>query len=213
MNDDDDDDVNGTTVSLIDCGIKSLTSLTLQPRLVSLNLHSNAITKIENLAHLQNLVHLDLSSNRIAKITGLQALVSLRALNLTCNLLVSIENLSGLKKLAHLNLAYNKLQYVHGLGDLWGNEYGLETLLLASNYLSSTEEVTYYLSGLTRLKHVTLVENEFLRHSDYRSYLFKHMRSLISVDGKDRASRPVKPSGCTPTAFLEVNENFIELKR
>ena len=180
-----------STLSMIDCGIKSLRDIAVKYNLTSVNLHSNFITKIENLIYLQSLAHLDLSSNRITKISGLNGLVSLKSLNLSCNALSSIENLDGLKQLTYMNLSYNKIQYVNGLNDLWGRDYHIETILLNSNFLSSIEEVSYYLSGLIRLKHISLNDNKFLKHVEYRPYLLTHLKNLVSLDGRDRANKKV----------------------
>lgn len=182
---------NNHSMSMIDCGIRSLLSLPVKPSLHSINLHSNQISKIENLIYLQHLVHLDLSSNRIAKIQGLEGLVSLGSLNLSCNQIQSIEGLDGLKQLVYLNLSYNRINQVGGLGGLWGSDYRLECLLLQSNFISSLEEISYFLSGLCRLKHLTLSENKFVRTCSYRDKLFASMKQLASIDGTDRLKNKV----------------------
>ena len=178
-----------TDLSMIDCGIKSIKDLNLKYNLKSINLHSNSINKIENLTYLQILVHLDLSSNKITKISGLQALTSLRTLNLSCNQIGTVENLDGLKKLEFLNLSYNKIQLITGLSDLWGSDYSLETLLLNSNYILSLEEISYYLNGLNYLKHISLNNNKF--NKDHRPFLFKNLKYLLSIDGRDRQNKTV----------------------
>ena len=180
------------SLSMIDCGIKSLKDIPLKVNLVSINLHSNLLAQIENLAFLQNLMHLDLSSNKINEINGLNSLVSLKTLNLSCNLIKTIENLDGLKHLKWLNLSFNRIQYTQGLNDLWGADYAIETILLHSNLISSLEEINYYLSGLKHIKHLTLYENKFLNNIDYRAYILNNVKSLLSIDGKDRANKTVK---------------------
>ena len=116
----------------------------------------------------------------------------MRSLNLACNRLEKLENLAGLRRLSHLNLAYNRIKNLSGLTDLWGVGYSLETLSLSANYLSSTDECTYYLSGLVKLKYLSLDGNEF--NKDYRSTLFGLIKGLISIDGKDRFNRAVEIS-------------------
>lgn len=202
-----------TNLSKIDCGIKSLNSLHLPAGLISLNLHSNLITRIERLSHLQRLTHLDLSSNQITKISGLQTLVSLRSLNLACNQLVNVENLGGLRHLSNLNLTYNKIRSIHGLADLWGTAYSLETLALAANYLSSLDECTYYLSGLVKLKHLTLNDNRFDESKDYRTVIFRMVKSLVSLDGQDSRNQIViNPNENNfLSEFSTSNSTFIEV--
>jgi leucine-rich repeat/coiled-coil domain-containing protein 1 len=177
-------------LSMIDCGIKSMRDIAMNINLISLNFHSNSITKIENLTFLQNLVHLDLSSNKIKSIDGLDGLVSLKTLNLSCNLITTIENLESLKSLVWLNISFNKINSAAGLADLWGNDFSLETLLLHANFLNSTEEIIYYLSGLKHLKHLTLNENKF--PGSYRPFILSKVKHLTSLDGRDRGNKAVK---------------------
>jgi hypothetical protein len=205
----DESDAASTSLSMIDCGIKSLRDIPVKYNLTSINLHSNLISKMENLIYLQNLAHLDLSSNRIVKIDGLSGLVSLKTLNLSCNLITSIENLDGLKQLTHLNLSYNKIQYVNGLNDLWGRDYHIETISLHSNFITSLEEVSYYLSGLVRLRHLTLSDNKFLKNVDYRMYILTNLKSLISLDAKDRFNKKVNYKASASAINNEFGE-FME---
>jgi hypothetical protein len=198
-----------TSLSMIDCGVKSLNDLPLKANLLSINLHSNFILKIENLSLLQFLTHLDLSSNKISHIQGLNGLVSLRSLNLSCNQITSIQNLDFLKNLTWLNLSFNRIQNTSGLNDVWGSDYSLETLLLHSNLISSLEEISYYLSGLKRLKHLTLYQNRLA--ANYKPLLMTSVKTLLSLDGKDKNNKPVKYDikQLTDPAFNEYKE-FIE---
>jgi len=197
---------NDTSLSMIDCGIRSLKEVPLKRSLVSINLHSNKIVKIENLVYLQSLIHLDLSSNQIKQIAGLNGLFSLKSLNLSCNFITSIENLTDLKHLTWLNLSYNKIQHLNGLSDLWGVDYSIETILLNGNFVNSIEETTYYLGGLKNLKHLNLSDNKFMKTVEYRPVLFSHIKSLVSVDGKDKLGKLFKiPAPVISNEFTEWN--------
>ena len=188
-------------LSLIDCGVKSMSELALRPGLRSLNLHSNQVARIDNLAKLHNLVHLDLSSNQIAHIAGLDALRSLHTLNLACNRLAAIDNLSALRHLRLLNLAYNQIEHLTGLSELWGDQYALHTLHLHANFLVSLEDSLFYLSGLARLQHLTMHDNKRLKITggggggDYRPLVFSNCKQLVSLDGRDKLNRPTKAAG------------------
>ena len=81
----------------IDAQINSLFDIHLDSGLISLNLHCNNISLIENLDKLKHLKHLDLSSNHIAKMRGLGGLMSLKTLNLACNELQVVEGLENLR--------------------------------------------------------------------------------------------------------------------
>ena len=95
------DDVVSTTfpkeICFIDAQLNSLFEFHLDPGLISINLHCNNISVIENLERLQHLKHLDLSSNHIARIQGLGGLKSLKTLNLSCNELQVVEGLENLR--------------------------------------------------------------------------------------------------------------------
>lgn len=95
------DDVVSTTfpkeVCYIDAQINSLFGVHLDSGLISINLHCNNISVIENLDRLQHLKHLDLSSNHITRIQGLGGLKSLKTLNLSCNELQVVEGLGNLR--------------------------------------------------------------------------------------------------------------------
>ena len=95
------DDVVSTTfpkeICFIDAQINSLFEFHLDPGLISINLHCNNISVIENLDRLQHLKHLDLSSNHITRIQGLGGLKSLKTLNLSCNELQIVEGLENLR--------------------------------------------------------------------------------------------------------------------
>ena len=84
-------------ICYIDAQINSLFDVHLHPGLISINLHCNNISEIENLDGLKNLKHLDLSSNRIKRIQGLNGLKSLVTLNLSCNELLIVEGLENLR--------------------------------------------------------------------------------------------------------------------
>lgn len=84
-------------ICFIDAKINSLFDVHLDSGLISLNLHCNNISVIENLDKLKHLKHLDLSSNHIAKMRGLGGLMSLKTLNLACNELQVVEGLENLR--------------------------------------------------------------------------------------------------------------------
>ena len=84
-------------ICYIDAQINSLFDVHLHPGLISINLHCNNISEIENLDRLKNLKHLDLSSNHIKRIQGLNGLKSLVTLNLSCNELMIVEGLENLR--------------------------------------------------------------------------------------------------------------------
>ncbi|EDO35299.1 predicted protein [Nematostella vectensis] len=177
----------------IDSQITSIKSLKLHSNLVTLNLHSNHISKIEGLQHLQNLRHLDLSSNQISHIEGLTSLGYLRVLNLSCNRIYLVEGLENLRKLTKLDLSYNFIENVSGLKDLHGNGYSLTTLYLHGNRIASLEHFISSVIGCISLKELTLQMygegNHVCNVSGYRDGVLSAMPGLAVLDGYDRTGR------------------------
>jgi hypothetical protein len=103
----------------------------------SLNLHSNAISRISGLQQLPSLAALNLSSNSIRAIEGLCGLVHLTSLNLASNCISELRGLAGLSRLAVLNVSYNTLTSIAGISDLHGSAGSLARLNLQHNQLAS----------------------------------------------------------------------------
>ncbi|XP_015774025.1 PREDICTED: leucine-rich repeat and coiled-coil domain-containing protein 1-like [Acropora digitifera] len=181
-------------ICFIDAQINSLFDVHLDSGLISLNLHCNNISVIENLDKLKHLKHLDLSSNHIAKMRGLGGLMSLKTLNLACNELQVVEGLENLRNLAKLDLSYNNINSISGLRKLHGPSFSLCTLYLQGNQLSSLDHVINSLNGCLSLKELTLSQygeaNPVCELPDYRSRLFTSLKSIQILDGLDHSGNP-----------------------
>ncbi|CAF0920868.1 unnamed protein product [Rotaria sordida] len=186
LNNNDQFNTKSTDLSLMAHGIRNIDEIPLHKNLLSINLHSNEIERINGLTGLNYLTHLDLSSNNITRIQGLEGLVSLDTLNLASNKIVIVEGLFALKKLSWLNLSYNKIEYLQGFQDLWGAEYNLAIIQMHGNQINSLDDVIKNMNGLSRLQHLTLRENPIAKKDAYRVTLFNRLRTLISLDGMDK---------------------------
>ncbi|XP_052817378.1 leucine-rich repeat and coiled-coil domain-containing protein 1-like [Mya arenaria] len=187
-------DHDSKDLCLIDCGISSLKDTPLPNDIVSLNLHSNYISRVECLRHLRLLKHLDLSANQISYIEGLDNLVNLTTLNLSCNLLKSVQGLTALRNLEKLNLSYNQLEDLTGLKPLSGPAYRLSHLDLHGNRLASPAHLAQCLCRLVHLTHLVLSldgsSNPVCHNSGYERELFSNLTQLHYLDGKDRLGNP-----------------------
>ncbi|CAF1447071.1 unnamed protein product [Adineta steineri] len=186
LNNNDQLNLKTTDLSLMAHGIRNIDEIPLHKNLLSINLHSNEIERINGLTGLNYLTHLDLSSNNIIRIQGLEGLVSLDTLNLASNKIVVVEGLFALKKLSWLNLSYNKIEYLQGFQDLWGPEYNLAIIQIHGNQIDSLDDIVKNLNGLSRLQHLTFRENPIAKKDAYRVTLFNRLRTLISLDGMDK---------------------------
>ncbi|MEE6463654.1 hypothetical protein FKM82_005996 [Ascaphus truei] len=180
-------DPSSRELSLMDKQVTSLSELSLNSFLYSLNLHCNQISKIEGLGHLCNLQHLDLSSNLITKIEGLNSLTCLHSLNLSCNKLTIVEGLEKLINLKKLNLSYNRLHDLTGLVALHGGNHKLSHLYLHSNCISDINHVLQSMVGLNYLLHLTLQQsgksNPVCNATGYRKIVLQSLPQLRALDG------------------------------
>ncbi|XP_050399126.1 leucine-rich repeat and coiled-coil domain-containing protein 1 isoform X2 [Patella vulgata] len=183
-------DLSSTELSLIDCGVSGLLDLPLQSHLLSLNLHSNYIQRLENLNRLTLLRHLDLSSNQITKIEGLDSLKSLRTLNLSCNLICVVEGLFQLRSLVKLNLSFNQIDDVSGFKFISGSGFKLAHIELHGNRIRSAVRFAHSLSQCSNLQDLVLSQegssNPVCHQTGYRSDLLSRLPQLKSLDGRDK---------------------------
>jgi len=107
-------------------------TLPILPKLHTLRLGSNFITKMENLGSVSNLVELNLGHNKIERIEGLSSLTSLEELELDFNQISIIEGLETLSRLKVLNLNCNTIEHLDNIKHL-----NLEELFIISNRISN----------------------------------------------------------------------------
>jgi hypothetical protein len=126
-------------------------------RLRSLNLHGNALARIDGLDALAGLAALNLSSNALTSLGGgLQQLAALTSLNLASNRLADVGGLGACMRLTALNLAYNDLADLQGLTQLYGAP--LERLDLQHNRISGLQALAV-LTGFGQLRQLRVAGN------------------------------------------------------
>ncbi|RNF20136.1 putative MYH7B protein [Trypanosoma conorhini] len=86
-------------------------------QLSSLNVHMNAISRLECLGHLRQLTELDVSANELRAVDedAFKGLRHLKRLNLSSNFLTVVNGFQHLPALAWLSLSFNELEDVRGL--------------------------------------------------------------------------------------------------
>lgn len=103
------------------------------PDIMYLNLHGNALRRVEGLGSCVHLRVLVLSFNEIQRMEGLSALRSLERLELGYNLIRRIEGLEGLSSLRHLELHNNLLFRLEDVHEVARHCPGLRQLDLRGN--------------------------------------------------------------------------------
>ena len=174
-------------------GVRSLRDLPVHRNLTAINLHCNAITRIENLELLRSLQHLDMSSNQIRRLEGLGSLVALRTLNVSCNGLQTVEGLGALKSLRKLDVSFNRITSLNGMREMRGCSYRLSVLVLHGNRIRTVDHVVECLSGCVGLRELTLVQdgkdNPVCRVVGYRKKILSGLEGLQLLDGVNRKGK------------------------
>ncbi|XP_059835206.1 leucine-rich repeat and coiled-coil domain-containing protein 1 isoform X1 [Hypanus sabinus] len=187
---------------LIDRAITSLLAVPLSPKIRTLNVHCNQISRIEGLGHLWQLQHLDLSSNQVTRIEGLETLVALRTLNLSCNLITKVEGLNGLINLTRLNLSYNRITDLSGFSHLHGIGHKLSLVDLHSNCISNLKHLLQCMVGLCFLTDLTLTkdgrDNPVCQTAGYREVILQSLNQLTVLDGIRRSGEFIHESQGAP---------------
>lgn len=182
-------------VCFMDKGLQSISELSLDSTLHTINLHCNNITKIKAIDHIWNLRHLDLSSNQISQIEGLNTLTKLCTLNLSCNLLTRIEGLEALINLTKLNLSYNHINDLSGLLPIHGLKYKLRYIDLHSNCVDSIHHLLQCMIGLHFLTNLILEKdgegNPVCHVPGYRAIILQTLPQLRILDCKNIFGEPV----------------------
>ncbi|KAM9198712.1 leucine-rich repeat and coiled-coil domain-containing protein 1 isoform 6-T7 [Dugong dugon] len=183
---------------LLDKGLRSISELSLDSTLHTINLHCNNISKIKAIDHIWNLQHLDLSSNQISQIEGLSTLTNLCTLNLSCNLITKIEGLEELINLTKLNLSYNQISDLSGLIPLHGIKHKLRHIDLHSNCIDSIHHLLQCMIGLHFLTNLILEkngdDNPVCHIPGYRAIILQTLPQLRTLDCKNIFGEPVNLS-------------------
>ncbi|CCG81156.1 Protein phosphatase 1 regulatory subunit SDS22 [Taphrina deformans PYCC 5710] len=140
--------------------VRSIVNLHLErfPRLKTLCLRQNAITKLQGLP--STLTELDLYDNLIGHMDGLDALHDLASLDLSFNKIKHIKQVNHMKHLTTLYLVQNKIgriENLEGLSSLTMLELGANRIREIENLetLSNLEELWLGKNKITELKNLT----------------------------------------------------------
>ena len=142
---------NLTSLTLGDCGIKSLNGVEELKHLEVLRLRRNHISDLEPLRNLVQLKELDLSENPIYDTSALCNLVSIESLGLGDCIKIDLSPVSGMVKLKKLYAPFSNIADISMLGD----KTDLEYLQLFHNSISDISS----LKELTKLNYLVLSLN------------------------------------------------------
>lgn len=145
--------------------------------ITSLNLHGQAIRRVEPLAQCANLESLVLSCNEVQK----------------------IEGLGGLAGLTFLDLSFNKIKRVTSMGVL----QSLISLNMSYNLIAKLEDVSMIKQQrLDRLEVLDLRGNAACEAHNYRTKALQYLADLCGLDGQ-RVKDTERQSAATKSACLD----------
>lgn len=127
----------------------------LFPRLQTLQLSANRLTRIPSLAGFSELRSLDVQRNRLTTLEGLEHLTGLTQLVANDNALATLPDLGRLSRLTRLDLQRNQLDTVEGVQHLTL----LTQLDLSDNRLATLPERIHW---LVRVRYVNLSANRLV---------------------------------------------------
>ncbi len=142
-----------TRLTMINCSLTSITSLSEARNLEFLDLRENLLGKLTPLANCQNLQEVYLGDNHaITDLSPLSQLSQLRVLDVSGNALAVIDPICGIPSLERLDVSNNKIVSLGNIGDL--------ALL---NYLNCENNALTSIAGVemcSQLQELNIADNQ-----------------------------------------------------
>lgn len=157
-------------------GAADLAAIAVLPELKTLTLSNCQISSIASLSGAESLEYLDLSNNAIRDLNALAGMAKLESLSLSHNAVISLEAIAGLKSLKQLDVSYNSLNSTAPVSSLTNLTYldvssnglmvleGMETLTDLTQFYASYNNLTdiSILANCTKMKALNVSNNTLL---------------------------------------------------
>ena len=141
-----------TELTLSDCNLSNIESLSLASKLTALDLSNNAVQDLSPLSFLSSLESLNLSHNALTSLNAVSSLSSLKILDISYNSLESVAPLIALTQLQELYANNNAIAALTGLDNITG----LKVLNVSVNALTDVTP----LATLVQLETLDLSRNQ-----------------------------------------------------
>jgi len=128
---------------------------------------------------LRRITHLNLHSNAIRKIEGLSSLAALQTLILSFNEIARIEGFEKTTTLTKLDLSYNQVRRLEGLKTL----STLSHLAMNSNHIHRAEDLSMLRKYVPNLSALNFTANPVCEMKSYRHYVLRRLLKLEVLDG------------------------------
>ena len=206
-------------LTMTNCQLSSIESLSGAKLLVKLDLNNNAIRDISSLSFMSNLKELNLSHNALTNLSFISALSGLEVLDVSYNSLISMLPLAGCPSLKDLNISHNDVASLTGMENL------SELVYFYATYNEITD--ASLLAGCTELIEVDISNNaitdiSMLSTLEKMSYFnFSHNKAttlpslsknsaLVYINGSNNNLTSVQPlSGLENLNSVYVDHNKI----
>ena len=185
-------------LTLSNCGISSIASLSHMNQLQYLDLSQNTIRNLSVIGDMQELEELYLNNNVVTDLTSLSSLTKLRMLDVSYNSLKSVDPIRSITALTYLNFAHNEVSDVRMLTSL------VALIELNASYNALTDVTA--ISSCTALEVLNISNNTVADISG--------LNTLIKINNLDFSYNQVKKlpvfdKSC-PLVYIDGSYNQIE---
>ena len=185
-------------LTLSNCGISSIASLSHMNQLQYLDLSQNTIRNLSVIGDMQELEELYLNNNVVTDLTSLSSLTKLRMLDVSYNSLKSVDPIRSITALTYLNFAHNEVSDIRMLTSL------VALIELNASYNALTDVTA--ISSCTALEVLNISNNTVADISG--------LNTLIKINNLDFSYNQVKKlpvfdKSC-PLVYIDGSYNQIE---
>ena len=185
-------------LTLSNCGISSIASLSHMNQLQYLDLSQNTIRNLSVIGDMQELEELYLNNNVVTDLTSLSSLTKLRMLDVSYNSLKSVDPIRSITALTYLNFAHNEVSDIRMLTSL------VALIELNASYNALTDVTA--ISSCTALEVLNISNNTVADISG--------LNTLIQINNLDFSYNQVKKlpvfdKSC-PLVYIDGSYNQIE---
>lgn len=174
-----------TTLTLANCGLSTIESLSNAQNLAYLDLSSNTIRNLEALTSMTTLAEINLKHNAVTNLSALSTLGNLETLDVSYNALTSLAPIATCVKLSTLIADNNQITTLDGINNL----QLLSSLSVDYNSLTNVSS----LSANTALTNLSIASNTL---SDISALSTLTKLEIFDFSSNQIAALPAWPDGC-----------------
>lgn len=211
-------------LTLSNCGISSIASLSHMNQLRYLDLSNNTIRNLNVIAGMQELEELYLNKNVITDLSSLSSLTKLRNLDVSYNSLKSVDPIRTVTGLTYLNFAHNEVSDIRTLTSLLAlveldASYNSLEDVTAISYCTVLEVLNISNNAITDISTLSALEQ--INHLDFSYNQVKKLPTfakscpLVYIDGSYNQIEDVKALSSLNNlnvVLMDYNEKLASLE-